>query len=74
MSDIKHSNHGNEGPEHTHIPQPDKPSWKSAHLDWRFQLALVLMFAAIIIYVMSDGLSFLPRGEPRPALSGSVER
>ena len=72
MSEIKHSNHGNEGPEHTHVLQLDKPYWKRAHLDWRFQIALALMFLAIAIYVMSDNLSFLPRGEPRPSLSGST--
>ena len=74
MSEIKHSNHGNEGPEHTHVPQLDKPYWKQAHLDWRFQVAMVLMFAAIIIYVMSDSLSLLPRGEPRPSLSGATAK
>jgi hypothetical protein len=72
MSDINDKSHGNEGPEHTHVPKLDKPSWKQAHLDWRFQIALVLMFAAIAIYVLSDDLAFLPRGGPRPAVSGAV--
>ena len=68
MSEIKHSNHGNEGPEHTHFLQPDKSYWKRAHLDWRFRIAIVLMFAAIIIYIMSDSLSFLPRSSPAGTL------
>jgi hypothetical protein len=62
MEPLKESNyghHGNEGPDQgVHYGRP--PYWKRAHHDWRFWLGLVLMFAAIAIYVMSDDLALLP--------------
>ncbi len=38
-----------------------RPYWTRAHHDWRFWVALFLMFAAMGIYVVSDNLAFLPR-------------
>lgn len=38
-----------------------RPYWTRAHYDWRFWVALLLMFGAMGIYVMSDDLAFLPR-------------
>jgi hypothetical protein len=40
------------------------PYWKRAHHDWRFWVGMVVAFAAIAIYVMSDDLSLIPRGQP----------
>jgi hypothetical protein len=40
----------------------ETPYWKRAHHDWRFWVAMVITFAAIAMYVMSDDLSLVPRG------------
>jgi hypothetical protein len=48
------------------------PYWKRAHHDWRFWVGLVFMFAAITIYVLSDDLALLPRGQPQQPRSGAV--
>ena len=63
MNESQRLHHGNEGPDEGSIRhhQPESPYWRRAHLDWRFWIALVLMFAAITIWVLSDSLSFLPR-------------
>jgi hypothetical protein len=61
MDENKHS-HGNEGPERESVPHSHVPYWKRAHHDWRFWVGLVLMFAAITIFVLSDNLAFLPHG------------
>ena len=37
------------------------PYWKRAHHDWRFWVVVFLMFAGIILYVVSDNFSFRPR-------------
>ncbi len=37
------------------------PYWKRAHHDWKFWLAMVLSFAAIAMYVMSNDLSRIPK-------------
>ena len=49
-----------------------RPYWKRAHHDWRFWVALVLMLAAMFIYLMTDDLSFVPRIRAHPAQSGNV--
>jgi hypothetical protein len=57
----QHHNHGNEGSEGPRVVHHEpRPYWKRAHHDWRFWLGLVLMLAAISIYVLSENLSFLP--------------
>ena len=48
------------------------PYWKRAHHDWRFWVALVLMLAAMLIYVMTDDLSIAPHIRVRPAQSGTA--
>jgi hypothetical protein len=45
-----------EGMSHSHLPY-----WRRAHHDWKFWFAMVMMFAAIGMYVMSDDLSMAPR-------------
>lgn len=48
------------------------PYWKRAHHDWKFWVALILMLAAMMIYVMSDDLAFVPRIHSRQAQSGTT--
>lgn len=42
------------------------PYWKRAHRDWRIWVAVVLMIAGMIVYVMSEDLSVRPRRPPEP--------
>jgi hypothetical protein len=39
-----------------------RPYWKRAHRDWRFWIALLLMIAAMAVYVVSEDFAWLPRG------------
>ena len=39
--------------------------------DWKVWVGLFLMMAAITIYVMSNDLSFFPRGQPPPLSDGA---
>jgi hypothetical protein len=41
------------------------PYWKRVHHDWRFWIALLLMIAAMVIYVMSEDFAWLPRNRPQ---------
>jgi hypothetical protein len=72
MSESKYGHPGNEGAEHAavgHDVHADpRPYWKRAHHDSRFWIGMILTLAAITIYVMSDDLSLLPRGQPRVTL------
>ena len=71
MDESKHS-HQRRGTDRDSIHDDHRPYWKRAHHDWRFWVGLFFMFAAIIIYVMSDDLALLPRSQPRQPLSGTV--
>jgi hypothetical protein len=64
MSENNYGHPGNEGPERDPVPHDHRPYWKRAHHDWRVWVGLFFMFAAITIYVMSENLSFFPRGQP----------
>ena len=72
MSENKYSHHQHGGPDRDNVQHDHRPYWKRAHRDWRFWIALFLMFAAMIIYVMSDDLALRPRRQPPQPLSGAV--
>jgi hypothetical protein len=57
--------HPGQGPGSDRVHPGKGPYWKRAHHDWRFWIALVLMFAAMIIYLMSDDLAWRPGLRPR---------
>jgi len=70
MSENKrsHRHHG----EHDHDSdyQAQRPYWTRAHRDWKFWVALSLMLAAMVIYVMSEDLAFRPHRQTQQSLSG----
>jgi hypothetical protein len=60
VTESKHPLHNHQtGPEHS-PPHHDIPYWQRAHKDWRFWIGVVLMFAAIYVYVMTIDLSTVP--------------
>jgi hypothetical protein len=71
-----YGSHGNEGagPEKVH----PLPYWrrvhqlKRIHHSWLFWVGMALVTAAITIYVMSDNLALLPRGQPPKSLPGQL--
>jgi hypothetical protein len=72
MNETKHSHHRHEGPDGDSVHQGHRPYWKRAHHDWKFWVALFLMLAAMIIYVMSDDLALRPHRQAQQPLSGAV--
>ena len=60
MPEGKHPDHRHEdtGPKEPHEQQVHY--WKRAHKDWKFWVGVVLIFAAIAIYVLSLDLSTVP--------------
>ena len=65
-----HQQHG--GPDGGGVHQGHGPYWKRAHRHWGFWVALFLMLAAMIVYVMSNDLTRRPRSQPRQPLSDAV--
>ena len=45
---------------HRNQQDGDAAYWKRAHTDWRVQVAVGLMLIAIIFYVLSGDLAWLP--------------
>jgi hypothetical protein len=64
MTKHKHETHPmDQGPE---ISDVRAPYWRRAHRDWRFIAVVLLMLAAITIYVMTQDLSWRPRNHTLP--------
>ena len=59
MTANKHSveSEGAKPRDHDH---PRHHFWKHAHRDWRVWIAVMVMLAAILVYVMTDSLSLRP--------------
>jgi hypothetical protein len=72
MNDIKKSHHIYGGSEPDSVPQGHSPYWKRAHRDWRIWIAVLLMIAGMIVYVMSEDLSSRPVSRPQQPQSGAV--
>ena len=78
MTYIKQTHDSQEVPDSGIVQQSNSPYWKRAHKDWRFWIALLLMIAAMIIYVVSEDFAWLPRNrlqQPRqtPAENSSAQ-
>ena len=71
MNETKHSSHQHGTPARDSVHHEPDPYWKRAHRDWRFWVGFIFMLAAITIYVMSDNLALLPRGQPPPPSDGA---
>jgi hypothetical protein len=71
MSKRKHD-HGNEGSNDNRPHHDPQPYWKRAHRDWRVYVAVFLMLAAMIIYLMTNDLAWGPRSEPQPPVPADV--
>ena len=52
--------------------QSQRPYWTRAHRDWKFWVALSLMLAAMVIYVMSDNLAFRSHRQVQQSQSGTI--
>ncbi|CAN5803858.1 hypothetical protein BH09VER1_BH09VER1_49670 [soil metagenome] len=61
----RHDSHASGTPPH-HVPY-----WQRAHTDWRFWLGIVVMFIAMVIYVMSGNLAGQPGLQPLPPTPGA---
>ena len=72
MGESKDNHRRHEEPVRDSDHHGQRPYWKRAHLDWRVWVGLFFMFAAIIIYFLSDDLAWMPHGQPRQPPSGAV--
>jgi hypothetical protein len=66
------NNHHKHSPDHGSSHNAHTPAWMRLHHDWRFWVAVILMFGCMIIYLMSDDLAWRPgvrsHGPPPPSV------
>ena len=63
-----HQHHGGQDRGESH---PRSPYWRRVHHHWYFWVGLLLMLVAIVNYVMTEDLSWLPRSQPQQPLSST---
>jgi len=70
MSATKHEREQEAAPHHSGNP-PHAPYWQRAHRDPRFWIAVILMLAAMTVYVVTENLSQPPGRPPQPPMPAS---
>jgi hypothetical protein len=63
-----HEHNGRQDREESH---PPSPYWRRVHHHWYFWVGMFLMLVAIVNYVMTEDLSWLPRNQPQQPLSSA---
>jgi len=48
------------------------PYWRRAHRDWRLWAMVILMLAALAVYLMTGDLRWPVQVQPQPPVSGTV--
>ena len=61
MTGNKHNHEGSSG--ESGEPDPG-PYWRRMHRNWRFWAGALFMAGALAVYVLTDYLSWVPRGKP----------
>jgi hypothetical protein len=74
VNEIERTHHRHGGPHPDGAVDGQRPYWKRAHRDWRVWVGLFFCLAAIIIYVLSEDLAWMPTGRPRHAQADTVRR
>ncbi|HXD00242.1 MAG TPA: hypothetical protein VN048_12950 [Verrucomicrobiae bacterium] len=69
MNEIKHGHNPDDHPDNSGNHHDARPYWKRTLRCARFWVAVFLMLAAMIIYVMSGDLSAWHRGQPRQPIA-----
>ena len=66
------SSHHRQESDHKGVHESQRPYWKRAHRDWRVWIGVVLMLAAMLIYLTTGDLAWRPHIQPQQPLSGAV--
>jgi len=65
MNEPKHDHHRFENPNGEELPHRHPPYWKHAHRDWRIWFCVILMLAAMAVYLMTGDLRWRIHGQPQ---------
>jgi hypothetical protein len=70
MNEINHSHHQHGDPNGGSVHHGGRPYWTRAHRDWRVWVGVVLMLAAMTVYLMTDDLAGWRHSRPRQPIAG----
>jgi hypothetical protein len=69
---MRHRDHHHKTSDSDRFPQDYRPYWRRVHRDWRAWVVFALMLAGMIIYVLSDNLSFRARRQPQQPVPSAL--
>lgn len=72
MNKIKHQHKSHGDPNGGPIHQGHPPYWRRAHRDWRMWFMVILMLAAMVVYLITDDLSWRFNAQPGPPVPAAV--
>ena len=72
VNEIERTHHRHLGPHPDGANDSQRPYWKREHRDSRVWVGLFFCLAAIIIYVLSEDLAWMPSGRPRQPHASAV--
>jgi hypothetical protein len=72
MNEVKHTHQQYRDPNSESVQHSHRPYWTRAHRDWRVWVGVILMLAAMMIYLMTDDLAWRPGIRAQPPLSSVV--
>ena len=72
MNELKHDHHRFRNPNGGKAHHDHRYYWKGAHRDWRIWVYVILMLAAMLLFVMRRNLWGRIRVQPLQPVSGNV--
>jgi hypothetical protein len=72
MNELKHDHHRFENPNGEELHHGHSPYWKRAHRDWRIWFCVILMLAAMGVYLMTGDLRWPIYGHSQPMVPAAV--
>ncbi len=72
MNEIKHDHKTHGDPDGGNVHQGRRPYWTSAHRDWRIWFCVIVMLAAMGVYLMTGDLRWPIHGHSQPMVPAAV--
>jgi hypothetical protein len=69
MNEVNPSHQSHGDPNGGSVSSRSRPYWTRMHRDWRVWVGVILMLAAMIIYLMTNDLAWGPHTQPRQPIS-----
>ena len=72
MNELRHDTKSHGDPNGGPIHHSEPPCWRRAHRDWRIWIFVILMLAAMVIYLLTGNLRWQFHGPPQPLMPIAV--